>query len=397
MKTAGVVFDFYDDPAGSLLKKTFPTAEELPEIVKTAHILSSEERDVLRDEAFALIMLNEGKTLRKFACVDPGNTFLSALYFIENRDKLPEEAEKVAAANLSAACEEFNLPFSEIVKEAMKTAPQRTRDPMKQPTVGDESDWAARTNLLSIQGNSDSGRVVQTTSSMKTAEARMVDVTGLEPKKVIKTAQAKHMALDRYPLDSFADVKKAVEYFSETYTEMSPEDRHHYSVKTAARAVELGIQVPEIMERYGSVEYSPDVEAHLAHRRSMVDEEFHEVYDALQEKRASIEPAIFARLLAEADEASGLSWLYPRVSDPYFATFGGNSAKEKLASWSWESPDGQSVNAAQLQELADNRRPSLESAFSSDVADEFAKDPVTIFDSMPDPQKAIIASLATKE
>jgi hypothetical protein len=31
------------------------------------------------------------------------------------------------------------------------------------------------------------------------------------------------------------------------------------------------------------------------------------------------------------------------------------------------------------------------------VADEFAKDPVTIFDSMPDPQKAIIASLATKE
>ena len=106
MKTAGVVFDFYDDPAGSLLKKTFPSLEELPEIVKEAHILSEEEREVLRDEAYALVMINEGKTLRKFACVDKGNTFLSALYFIENRDKLPEEAQKIASANIFAACEE---------------------------------------------------------------------------------------------------------------------------------------------------------------------------------------------------------------------------------------------------------------------------------------------------
>jgi hypothetical protein len=42
------------------LKKAFPTPDELPESVKTAHVLSNEERGVLRDEAYALILHNEG-------------------------------------------------------------------------------------------------------------------------------------------------------------------------------------------------------------------------------------------------------------------------------------------------------------------------------------------------
>src|SRR3990172_9507136 len=118
MKTSGVVLDFYDDPNGSLLKKAFPTVDVLPDLVKTAHILSSEERDVLRPEAFALIMANEGKLLQKFACVDAGNTFLSCLYFEENADRLPEEAVKLAAVNLVSVCEEFGFEPTDFVKTA---------------------------------------------------------------------------------------------------------------------------------------------------------------------------------------------------------------------------------------------------------------------------------------
>ncbi len=43
------------------------------------------------------------------------------------------------------------------------------RDPMIQPLVGDEADWAARTNLVSVRGGADSGRVIPTANQMKTA------------------------------------------------------------------------------------------------------------------------------------------------------------------------------------------------------------------------------------
>src|SRR5512144_2972417 len=124
MKTAGLVLDFYDDQ-GEILKSKCPTPEHLPEAVKTAHFLRPEERDVLRDEAYALILHNDGAQLRKFACVDEGNTVLSTMYFMETADRLPIEAVKVAAQNLIAFNEEFGLPAPDFLKMAVETGLSR--------------------------------------------------------------------------------------------------------------------------------------------------------------------------------------------------------------------------------------------------------------------------------
>lgn len=480
MKTAGVVLDFYDDLQGELLKRSFPSPEVLPEVVKTAHILSSEERDILRDEAFALVLMNEGKVLRKFACVDAGNTLLSALYFMENKDALPEEAQKIASANITAACEEFGLPLRDIEKIASggsQVSPAkgtakgaaRSRDPMHQPIVGDEANWAERTNLVSVRGGADAGRVIPLANQIKTAEkvdylkdfhklnpeadprkgaltddkkftdvtkknpakqnkkpvipdtnsfavgpgkgdaevnykpvtwnkvANRVDVSDLEPSVKVKKASPIHAALGLYPLDNFADVQKAVQYFDENYLEFVPRQRHEYAMKTAARAEELGIQTSEILDRYGSTEYAPDVEAHLANRRAVAPDH-KELWDELQEKRASIEPETFAELLAEADEVSGVKWLYGgEAADPYFATFGGNKVKEANVAWNWQSRTGDYVSAGQLKKLALNGRPLVEKQFDRTLAAEFSRNPITIFESLPDLQKTILARLANQE
>lgn len=450
MKTAGVVLDFYDDLKGELLKRSFPTPEALPEVVKTAHILSSEERDILRDEAYALVLLNEGKTLRKFACVDAGNTLLSALYFMENKDSLPEEAQKVASANIQAWCEYFELPLRDIEKiagkkerpaDASSGGQARSRDPMHQPLVGDEANWAERTNLVSVRGGADSGRVIPMANQMKTASgdkvdylkdfhklnpeadprkskngtkhhwakekeekdacgekcANVVDISGLSAPIKVKKASAENMALGRYPLDSYGDVKAAVQYFTENYLEFTPEQRHEFAVKTAARANELDIPTSESLDRYGSTEYAPDVEAHLANRRA-ISPDHKEVWDALQEKRASIDPEAFVKLLAEADEVAGVNWLYGgEAADPYYATFGGNKAKEASAAWSWQSRTGDYVSGDQLRRLALNGRPLVEKQFDRGLASAFSKDPITIFESLPDLQKKILARLASQE
>jgi hypothetical protein len=456
MKTAGLALDFYDDQRGETLKSYFPTAADLPEAIKTAHILRPEEREVLRDEAYALILHNDGHQLRKFACVDAGNTVLSTLYFLENYDSLPKEAVKTAAINLLSFSEEFGLPIPEeltlaaetglVVKTAGKkkhesqTGMSRKRDSLDQPFVGDEADWAQRTDLnKTMVGGTDSGRVTQSLNTMKTAGAPMppikklvtdkaptflkgkypqmnlmtsggglksvmpggakevrassnvVDVSNLEPEAYVQNKTASRTALDgRYSLDSYSDVQNAVRFFSDSWTELEPAERHEFSVKTANRAEELGIEVPEMMLRYGGTEYSPDVEAHLANRRA-VNPENKALWDSFSEKRASIDPEQFADLLAQADKAAGLDYEWGgAVFDPYYATFGSRSETEKVA-WAWASADGETLSEEGLRAISAEK---LGEIFDSSVVSAFTSDPTTIFDSMPDEQKKIIANLA---
>lgn len=395
MRTAGLVLDFYDDPDKSTLKEAFPTLEEVPEIVKTAHYLAPEEHAVLRDEAYALILQNEGRTLRKFACVDEGNTLLSALYLEANAAKLPEEAIKVAAANLLGAFEQFGLEPTQFLKTAAKKNIKRERDPMMEQYVGDEADWAQRTNLNSIEGSQPSGRVQESAAVMKTASARTVDVTGLAPVGVTKTASVGHLALGTYPLDSFADVEDAVGFFEENWTSLDPAERHEYAVKTASRADDLGIQTTDLLDRYGATDYAPDADAHLASRMAIVQEpELRGIYRDLREKRASIEPEMFAELLGQVDELAGLNWSYGgEVADPYFAVFGGRG-KEKQASWLYNDGMGLVCNENQLKYLAEYGRMTMLQHFGDDLVNAFQKNPVQIFDSLPADTKKILARMA---
>lgn len=519
MKTAGVVFDFYDDITGALLKEAFPSAEELPEIIKEAHILNAEERGVLRDEAFGLVMQNEGRIMRKFACVDAGNTLLSLVYFEKTASRLPEEAREAAARALYEKGVEFGLIEGEEKTASKKDSPRsstgmgRTRDSMQQPLVGDEADWSARTNILSVRGGADSGRVLPTVNQIKTAAPKLtgkaleavgktvgdgfrsgnykavkgifntpennfnkflkgkiqsgehgtvrgifdkhlpkeplgptavklpikiaeahgggetlttdkrdastkttnpmvqnrkvpiVDVTGKDPAQepikggvVEKKAASRYALGDRYPLDNMADVVKAVDYWQQNYLELEPIQRREYAVKTAARAEELGIGIDYVMAKYAGSDYAADVDAHLATRRAVTTSDNHEMYEALQEKRAHIEPEVFAQLLGEADQVAGLDGYYGGdVQDPYFSTFGDQRQKTKEASWSWESRVGDYVTADQLNKLARNGRPLVHKHFDSDLTNAFCKNPVTIFESLPDDTKAIIARLAADE
>jgi hypothetical protein len=85
------------------------------------------------------------------------------------------------------------------------------------------------------------------------------------------------------------------------------------------------------------------------------------------------------------------------AADPYYATFGGNAIKEASAAWSWESRVGDYVTADQLLSLALKGRPLIEKVFGANFADEFSKKPIAIFESLPEPQKSLLARLAAQE
>lgn len=114
----GSIIDFYDDPNGLVLR-TKMAAGQVPSFIKTAQFLEESCRDKLPDDVYALVMIDRGEKLRKYACVDKGNAALSVIYFLENKDKLPEEAQKVAAVNLLTACKWHDLqPPAPLMKTA---------------------------------------------------------------------------------------------------------------------------------------------------------------------------------------------------------------------------------------------------------------------------------------
>lgn len=119
-KLSGLVLDIYDDSSGEVLRSIFPQETGVPDLIKEAHYITPEEREVLPDHVFSLVLHNDGTCLRKFACTDPGNTALSVEYFLKTAHKLPLEAQKVAAENLATACGWYGIePPEDLQKIAL--------------------------------------------------------------------------------------------------------------------------------------------------------------------------------------------------------------------------------------------------------------------------------------
>src|SRR5262249_7475709 len=117
-RLSGHIFDVYDDIDGQVLRSVVPAPSSLPPFVKTAARLTAEQRTRLPDDRFALVLLDEGAKLKKYAMVDRGNTALSVIYLLKQAHLLPPQAVRVAARNLIDACEVWDLETPEQLKLA---------------------------------------------------------------------------------------------------------------------------------------------------------------------------------------------------------------------------------------------------------------------------------------
>jgi len=116
-KIAGLVLDVYDDRDGAVLRSIYPNREQVPQLVKEAHRIDPEEGSFIPDDLYALVITQGDRKLRKFACVDPGNTELAVQYFLRTGGKLSPEAQKQAAANLLTACSWYDMEPPEVLEK----------------------------------------------------------------------------------------------------------------------------------------------------------------------------------------------------------------------------------------------------------------------------------------
>lgn len=352
-KYAGVTIDYYDD-GGQTIKSMFPTQESLPGAIKEAQVMP---KDKVPQGSFALTALNGGEVMQKFACVDAGTTAMSTIYFMEHGDKLPLEAQKTAAANLVRACTNYGmLPPEPLTKVASLE-------------LGD-----------------------------------VVDITGKSPEPVTKVASPDADSdyavvlpdgQRMFPINSWDLIKQASVYYEENCKRMEPQVRRQFAVKLASKATAVGYPLDDYIRDDGALSL-----ADSGHRRTAIEmrkvafaptAEDREELDELFEKSASVDPENYAVALHMFDARNGLDTLWgSAIPDPWQSTYGLTKEAEVI----WEA-EGERLLKGDLVNLAANHSSGIGRLFGSDALKEFMEDPVGVFESMPLPQKKIIARLAT--
>ena len=483
MQTSGLVLDVYDDFGGAVMRELYPDFGDIPEQVKEAHVVTAEDRVRLPDDDFALVFINNGEKLRKYACIDKGNTFLSVQYFLKNAHKLPAEAQRITAENLKVACAWYDIavpePLEKIAGMLGTAMTALTAVPIARGTsqaihenlaanhalggglvsgqqrdalLGRKTAEVTGTVLAPNQGPGDpsagikgSKTVVQKTATIgrlvpkghgpdvqpdlvhppthaqppKHPQARQmhptVDVSGQEPPRRLVEKKAEFFALPeqkKYPLDSYAQVKAASAYFDEYAGHMAPVTRHQYAVNLVKRAGAMAISVSDRARKYGAEDFAPEFEIKAAFDARRIEVQHDE--DALKLlgevekvarfrmwKEASAETPTACTadevvvLLAEFDKVAGLDHHYDRgIPDPYYSIYGfEKNAKDDDPEYS-ETIGNDTVTEADLRRLSRIGAFGVKSTFGMEFQEEFLKDPVGMFKSVPLAQKKMLMRLA---
>jgi hypothetical protein len=450
----GSILDFYDDPNGIVLRERLPE-EQVPDFIKQAEFLDEGTRERLPDDVFALVMVDQGEKMRKFACTDKGNVALNVIYFMENRDRLPEEAQKVAAANLAQACAWYDLDVpiglhkeaglgsllkaptkllhgglmaSDVAGRASAGMAEHNKMMAKtqeligsniMPTSSDTEKTAGFLGNLFGSGESREKQIQAALEYAKKQKAKgvkgyeqvekksaalqpYVDVTGQKPPEKIKQASAQRFCLvktgqARFPIDSYGQIKQAAAWFDEYGHTLHPDERREYCVKLASRADEVGIEVSDLIKKYGSPGYATDGEVNVAVCTRMQhwaeDSPERDMLKGLMEKAASVPPEVFCEALRQFDEATGMDHLWDdEIYDPYFSTFG----FKKEAAWKWEEGNDR-ITEEDLHRGLHESTKAIEERFGEEFAADFVKseNPTAVFDSLPRDHKRILARIIT--
>lgn len=438
MQTSGLVLDVYDDVHGSVIRGLFSSLDAVPELLKTAQAISPADRERLPDDAFALVLLNGEERLRKYACTDAGNTALSVFYFLENSHKLPEAAQKTAAANLVTACGWYDLAVPETLEKAAgivsavgnaavnravanpvgtgltaMVAPSLVRGTKEsirsnlaraaEETQMAKLNEASGTELMPSSNNTRAKLQGTMTQSIKKTGSMtpVVDVTGQQRPEKLTVKQAKHYALpleQKYPLDSYEQVKTASAYYEEFGKRFSPEVRREYCVNLVKRAEDLNVSLPYDVTRYGSLKLASAEEFEVAvHSRSSLLEHSPDLQQVLHKIAGhywELNAPDMCRSLLQFDKLAGLDWHYGHdVPDPYYSVFG----REKTAEEDFHDMQGnEHIRGHELKSFSLSARKQIVDTFGDDFADEFQKDPIAIYKSMPMEQKKMIRRMATE-
>lgn len=330
------VLDFGDDLGASLVAAL--QGGQVPELLKTAEWKEPYEG---LDRDFALILVDDEKEHRKYACHDSGNTSVSMFYLTQAQGRLSQAAVKVAAANLARIGAEQGLAIPETIQK-MAAGPYDARDVMDQ-------------------------RRVRYREPPPAPEAR-----------------EKLAGFDL--LDDIA----------ERWHGLAPHEKRAASLELREVANSVPLVIPDNIYAYSGDEISTKFASHMRQRERWARDDVADEYGRLFKVAKVLGPEASLRALYELDKVAGFYWAGgdrygAQLADPYLCVYG----TEKEAMWSW-SHGTDNVNQAQL--IAFAAKPAsahvFQLTFSADLWLKFVQNPVTTFKGMPLEQQVLASRMA---
>jgi hypothetical protein len=401
--------DFYDDPEGSLLKSKL-SDDQLQQFLKEGQVLSQEDTKRLPDRLFALVMDGDDGRMRKYACNDGTNTALSIIYFMENWKDLPVSAVKTAAANLVEFCDCYDVNPPALL-EKLAIAPLTALSLAVGGMYGSDVAKAGmtkrdihllkagippRAKMADLTG-SHAAPLSEETIKKKASINPYVEFDPDEPlaKDVIDWQQAA-VEEPKLKLASITDFYTAVDYFKENHVNWEPKEKVAFCRPLLERAKGLGLQngLPLEIWQYGNekkaeAEY---ISSMLELRRNCFTDD--EIYCQYLQKVAEVSDLedgdFLAEKLAEIDKEFYIDRYWStEFPDPWRVVFG----LVKTGGYAFEDGE-EKITESELQKLAVDGREKMLGHFNEDVVNEFQKNAVAIFDSLPLDHKRIIMRLA---
>lgn len=360
LKLANQVVDFYDDVTKDGLRKI---AHLAPGVVA----LSADERSRLRDDDFALCMITKkAAKLLKYPIHDRDSTWLSNQYFGLYHDNLPKTAAMIAARNIKTACARFGVPPTTAVNAF----------------GGDDSEKVASSNVCYE-------------SSAEPLEKR-ASFQEVSLEKIAQVAEiGDNYTSAQYALSTPAHVKVACRYFEDKLDKIPLEQRHKYAAAIQRRAHELGMgQQKGAVVKYAADHYSAHVDSHIQSRATLLETQpaQRDLLTKLAAAKKELPPAKFASALHNFDKQAGLTRYYgSALTNPYEATFA--AEPDQYAGYRVKVA-GITMTHEDVQSLASTKLAKVKEYFGDTIAQEFGKNPVAIFDSLPMDAKEILARIS---
>ena len=418
--------DFYGD-GGVLLKSAVPL-HELTSLVKEARFLGTERRP---EHDHALIVMDGVEHFPLFPTVDAGNTMLSAHYLMLNSEHFPDEAVKLAAANISAACIAFGTGVPDALLD-LAGGDTEVRSPMFKVK---RASTDMQTGAAPIPGAASPARVAGAPAPPRGNVPPVLGVPAAPKPATMKEAVASFLGLQktaapvgqvtskltahgkvRVRLSSgssllasnntpqpftktpkpklasapFEQVKAAADWFNSEWKGISPEDRVKVASSLLDACEPLGIYLVDEAHVYGRGVGDLGITKVALRVRSALSGD--PIYSDLEKVAAGCSTEEMVELLWEADVASGLSRHWnSRIGDPFLSVMTKVANLEQTSLLKGETTV---TNPDAIKNLATNGFRNVSQVYGEDFAVKFRARPVEVFKSLPDPNREHLARLS---
>ncbi len=199
--------------------------------------------------------------------------------------------------------------------------------------------------------------------------------------------------LGRYPVDTAAQIKTACAYFDMYEKNFPLVDRIEYAQGLAKVMLESGLEPTEKVASYVAVPRESILPG-LSMRNYLSGGKTNNAVNEIVKiaSRGDLDPYRVVSLIDNLDKAYQLDKCYGRMPDPFHTVF--EKVADLVGNEVWEGPSD-TISQRKLEEWVKNpsSKSLLESVFHIDLVAELIRNPWTIFSSLPDPQKTIIARM----